>query len=267
MEDIEDITKDIMPLSAEFAECLYDPDYVGWNPTVSRKEAERLLITYLKEYGRYYLPNNLKYIKNNFHNYLAIRGVDTKLAQVYSHLGIYSEENDIYLGYVKKLEEYFNLDKDIFDIASGDYPSFAEKVAERQIKIGSGTITVMDPALVCIEKSPYPNMKICKTHYTSFTPVDNYSLITSTSPCSLTESLLNRFIGRDKDMFIALCSCFNHSEIWPGLSTRGYIRTYEIALEYAQNLFKKRGKGELIVDKLDSSYNASQPILIYKANY
>ena len=266
MGDIEDITYGIMPVSEEFSDCLYDSDFVGWNPAVSRSEAERRLVNYLKEYGEYYLPEHLEYIKRNFHNYISLRGANTILAQIYSYLGIFREENDTYLGYAKKLEEYFDLDRDILDIASGDYPPFALFIALRQLQLGCGTVTVMDPALVCEHKIPAPNMKVYRKSYTSFTPVDGYSLITSTLPCGLTEKLLRRFIGGDKDLFIALCACYNHNEIYPGLSKKNYIRTYEIALDYAQSLFEKRGRGELIIDKLDSNYNASQPILIYKAN-
>ena len=125
----------------------------------------------------------------------------------------------------------------------------------------------MDPALFCTDMTPYPNMKVQRRCYTSFTPIDSFSLITTTLPCNLTHTLLNRMVCGNQDFFMALCACLGHNYIWPDFKSHNYTRTYEIALDYAFSLYEKRGKkGELIVEHLDSKYNASQPILIYKAN-
>ena len=246
----------LRPLSPDYSEYMYDPDYFGWSPAVSRGESEEIALKYLEEFGSEYLPENLEYIKNNFHNYMYLKGADTRLAQIYSHLGIYKEENDTYLGYAKKLEDHFDIDTDIFDIASGDYPAFAEKIAKRQIELGCGTVTVIDPAIVCSKKVPYKNMKVYRKCYSSKISVDNYSIITSTLPCFLTETLLNRFICSDKKLFVALCACFNHNEMWPGQRKDTFIRTHEMALDYSFKLFNERGrKGKKKVQKEEERIN------------
>ena len=94
LKEMNDITEGILPISEEASEYLYDPDFVGWRPTVSRDVADKLLREYLMTYGLGYCEGNLRFIKENFHSNLSFRGVDARLGQVFSHLGLYEEKND-----------------------------------------------------------------------------------------------------------------------------------------------------------------------------
>ena len=114
-------------------------------------------------------------------------------------------------------------------------------------------------------------MVLHKEKFTMNKRIEEFELITSTFPCEATKILLDRFIGTDKDLFIGLCSCTLHSYGFDPKdpSFRNWARTYNpnkigAIVEYANNLCKRRGKGEIIVKKLDEKYNISSPILIYK---
>jgi len=60
-------------------------------------------------------------------------------------------EPNVYEDVVAELYSNFNIWCKILDISSGCYPAFAYEVAKRQQEIGAGTITCVEPNLVCDE--------------------------------------------------------------------------------------------------------------------
>lgn len=255
----------IEDLSAEFGEFLYDNYLPRWRPNITVEDAKKMLANFLDTYGQNYTLDDLNFIKKNFHNYYTLYGVDTRLGQLYSLFGCYPKQVDPYIGFVNMLQKYFDLKTDILDVASGHYPAFGSIIASRQIKMQSGTITLYDPSIVCIDNPPYPNMKIYRDKFDNISSLSEYSLITTTLPCTITKEVIDKVIGTDQDLFLALCGCYGHGMDNIEFEVSNGIRLYDSVVKYAVNLCKKRGKGEIMVDYLDKRYNISQPMLIYKA--
>lgn len=254
----------IRGLDAEFGELLYDNYHPRWRPIISIEEAKKMLAVFLDTYGGNYTKEDLEFIKSNFHNYYSLYGVDTRLAQLYSLFGCFPEQSDPYIGFVDILQKYFDIKTDILDVASGHYPAFGRIVASRQIELDHGTITLYDPNIVCKDNPPYPNMKIHKDVFENIPCFSEYSLVTTTLPCTITKEVIDKVVGTDQDLFLALCGCNGHGTFYREFNVGNSVKLYEAITKYAINLCKKRGKGEIIVDHLEKSYNVSQPILIYK---
>lgn len=266
VEKMEKYSDGIEGLSVDFGELLYDYYLPRWRPTIPTEDAKKMLAVFLDTYGKNYSEKDLAYIKSNFHNYYSLFGADTRLGQLYSLFGCYPSDADPYLGFANVLQKYFDIRTDILDVASGHYPSFGKIVAGRQMQLGCGTITLYDPNIVCAENPPYPNMKVYKEKFQDAHSISDFRLVTSTLPCTVTKELLEQFVGTDQDLFMALCGCYGHENDFRLFENAKGIRLYDAVTRYAIDLCKKRGKGEILVDKLDDSYNIGQPILIYKAN-
>lgn len=251
-------------LDADFGELLYDDYQPRWTPTISIEEAKKLLVNFLDTYGENYMKEDLNFIKRNFHNYYSLYGVDTRLAQLYSLFGCFSKYSDPYIGFANVLQKYFDIKVDILDVASGHYPAFGIIVASRQIELGCGTITLYDPSIVCKDKPAYPNMKIYRDRFDNIPSLSEYSLITSTLPSTITKKIIDKVIGTDQELFLVLCGYNGNGTYYEEFNVGDSVKLYDVITRYATNLCKKRGKGEIIVDYLDKSYNISQPILIYK---
>lgn len=236
-----------------------EPEYYGWTPNIFCDVAKDRLIKYLKKYGPHYDKANLDFIKTYFLTYLGRRSPDVRLAQIYSYIGAYPDNVDPYIGYLDVLKKYFNIEQDILDIASGDFPAFGLHLAREQLKLNNGSVTLYDPNMV-LEKPLTSNMILHKENFTLLTDISKYNLVTSILPCSVTEVFLERVLREDKEFLIALCSCLSH-----GIHGEK-IRSHEEIIYDVNERINKMGNGKLKVEYLDSRYKNNLPILIYKKN-
>lgn len=244
-------------LDADFGDIYEDLDYYGFTPKVSHGDAKRMLIQYLIEYGKYYTEQDLNFIKYNFLSYLGLRSPDTRLSQIYSHLDMYKDDNDPYLGYLDRFEEHFNVDSNILDIASGCYPAWAEKIAIKQARLGSGSITIYDPKLVI--SKPVGPMVLHKKCFNSSVSIQGFDVVTSILPCEVTNLVINSALENNKNFFVALCGCHNKK------SDNSSFFTHDDIINKIYRNIKSYGNGTLEIDRLGNSYNNHLPILVYKS--
>ena len=236
---------------------IFDDDYYGWTPMLTYNELKIRFIEYLKMYGASYDKNNLKIIKDYFLSCLGIKSPNVLLAQIYSCVGAYSTVDDPYIGYLNKLKEFFNINCNILDVASGDYPAFGVQIAKEQLTLSNGTVTMYDPNLV-LGRPLIKNMVLHKEKFTKETVISNFDVVTSILPCSVTDLLLDRLLEEDKEFFVALCNCHEHGQ-------HGHqIRSHEEIISEVNSKIQKRGNGKLIVEHLEEHYRNKLPILIYK---
>lgn len=246
----------------DYYDDLYDSDYPVWFPRFSYREIKDKLLEFLNEYGDLYSPSTISYIKKYFMGCIGRYGISTTFAQIFSYLEIYPENKDPYIQYIEKLKQHFDIGVDILDIASGEFPTFATRIAKKQIELNAGTITMYDPQLSC-GKPKYPNMYLHKEKFDKTVNIKKYDLVTSIFPCEITDELIRTLLEQDKSFFIAFCSCYSHAN---EISFSSAIRTYVKSIQMAREICSKKNNGELLVEELEPNYHKVSPILIYKNN-
>lgn len=123
------------------------------------------------------------------------------LRQIYDELGFIPDERNMYSGFVKLLEENFDIDRNIVEVAGGIIPTLAKKIALKQQK---GTITVYDPRL--IETNDYPeNLVIKRQLFSSTTQIPHAQMIIGFMPCESSLDILKSACLNNIDFAIALC--------------------------------------------------------------
>lgn len=178
--------------------------------------------------------------------------------QVFSELGINEDATQIYRDHIDMIRNHFSLDRNICDIGGGFLPAFANLVAEEQLKIGKGTITVYDPRLVFNEPK-FDNMRLVKEEFTKDTDVSKYDLMLGIYPCEATEAIIESAIKNDKDFYVAMCGDA-HSSDGSRITKVAYR---EKVINTANNLALTNGNYEMEVTKFDDPIY-SYPIIIGK---
>ena len=233
-----------------------------WNNAKSEEETRKIFNDFMNKYGKKYSIETENYIRKHFYKSIGTYWMLVELFQVYSELGIFPEENDMYIAYLNELKKAFGVNKNILDVASGNIPAFANKVALEQIRIGEGSITICDPSLI-IEEPKYQNMKLCKDMFTMKTDISSYDLITGIMPCEATETIIRNACENNKDFFVAFCVC-DHSDNYAYSIDNEYIPSFERNKELARQLVEKYNMGELVEGYLDSRYSVRTPYVYNK---
>lgn len=212
---------------------------------------------FLKTYGHLYDPRELEYIRRNWQNSLNSKFNMDIIRQVHSELGLISEEDNIYCGFMRILEENFGYDRNIIEVGGGRIPSLAKLIALKQKK---GTITVYDPRLITTD-SKIPNMTLKKEYFTLDSPVDKEQLVMAFMPCDATEKALTAAAKNNADFLIGLCEggphgdefdYFEDEEEWLGN-----------ILYTAKRLVEQHDLGDLIVTDL-KEFNDPYPVIYNK---
>ena len=127
------------------------------------------------------------------------------LRQVSDELDILSEETNIYNGFAKLVQDNFNINRTIVEVASGKLPRLALKLVGLQT---SGEVIVYDPLLI---NKDYKEKKLVlkQEKLTKETIVPKDSLIVSFMPCESTLDVLEYATNNKLDFIVALCGC-NH---------------------------------------------------------
>ena len=215
------------------------------------------LENYLLKYGNNYPKELLEYIIKNYD-----KDTDKELPdpmnQIYDATGVFSDKENPYLQYLKLIKDYFDIRGNILEIGGGFYPSLASHIANEQIRLKSGTITVYDKNLVT---TSLKNIKLIKRDFTTEDDISNFDLLVGIMPCQATSLIVRKANEFQKDFFIALCGCTHFS--------REYLRfeepTLEAWFEYIRNIYYKTNVDgvDLVEITSPTKYN-KYPILIKK---
>lgn len=217
---------------------------------------------FLEEYGPLYPKELLEFIKKEFE-----RGINHPcsvdvLMQVYQEIGVTFDMPSFYEAHLHKIMENFDIGCNVVEVAAGRIPAFANLVAKEQLKIGKGTITLYDRALLPI-KPKFANMTLKQELFTTDTDIKNADLIVSTLPCAATESIIENACRNHKNFYVVMCGCTHfdlnryHGEITPFAYQDHVINLAELFVEQFDN-------GTLYVDKLEGDYDINNPILFNK---
>ena len=100
----------------------------------------------------------------------------------------------------------FDIRCNILDVASGYYPAFGYEIAGRQLQLNKGTVTCIDPNLVCT-KPFHKNVKLVKDNFTEKYDLNEYDLVVSSLPCEVSYELFKVLMESQKDFFVYPCNC------------------------------------------------------------
>ena len=171
---------------------------------------------------------------------------------------VFSDKENLYLQYLGLIEKYFDLRSNILEIGGGFYPSLASHIADRQLKLKSGTITVYDKNLVT---TSLKNIKLIKRDFTLEDDVSNFDLLVGIMPCQATSLIIKKANEYKKEFFLALCGC-THFPITYLMFHEPKLETW---FEYVKDIFydTKTDNSKLIEIDSPTRYN-KYPILIKK---
>lgn len=221
---------------------------------------------YLSMYASGYDSSALEYINDNFFKFINRDDAPDILMQIYSELGVYSDKNNFYMQHVNNIKQNFDIGTNILDIGSGCMPAFANLLAQEQLKLGSGTITLYDPLLV-MKNPKYKNMKLNKTLFTNDMSVESYDIITGILPCDATELIIQKACENRKNFYVAMCGCDHSNSIYSNYyyGLDDYENYYqEFVIDKTLKLLKKYDNGTLKIQRLPSSFSIYYPILFNK---
>lgn len=215
------------------------------------------LENYLLKYGSNYPQDLLKYIIEHYGKDLD-KEMPDPINQIYDATGLYTKEENPYLQYLKLIKDYFDIRGNILEIGGGFYPSLASHIADEQIRLKSGTITVYDKNLVT---TSLKNIKLIKRDFTTEDDINNFDLLVGIMPCQATSLIIKKANESGKEFFLALCGCTHFS--------REYLMfhqpTLESWFEHIRNIYYKTNidDANLIEIISPTKYN-KYPILIKK---
>ncbi len=246
-----------------------------------KEEIRNRLYEFLNENKDGYTEDELDFIKNFFWiNFKSFATIDI-LMQLYDEIGVYEIlkeaatsgkisnkflRDSFYEMHLKKLQDFFPIDGNILDVASGYIPAFGNNIAKKQLQIGTGKITVCDPSLI-IKESKYKNMILCKEEFTTNTDVTKYDLITGIMPCEATVPIIEAACKSQKDFYVAMCGCvhFPNDDLMVDYGVQYLVDEYQdYVIDFTERALKKYDNGKLHIERLDSKYGIDYPILINK---
>ena len=234
-----------------------------WNSQMSIAQVKLLFDDFLSKYISEYDENMSEYIKNNFYKFIGERLVYSELLQIYSDLGIISNNDNHYYAYFEMIKNNFDINCNILEVASGKVPALANIIAKEQLKMGKGTITVYEPGLVDI-KSKYSNMKLCKEEFNDSIDISGFDLVVSIMPCLVTEDVLRSTFRNNKDFFIAFCGCEHYPNLNPYYMYGFPYPSYHNYIYDAKKYNEEYNLGDIIQTKLDDKYEIDYPIIYNK---
>lgn len=222
-------------------------------------EYKRRVNDFLDAHVDQYTEREINYIRRNIFHPMTKEYIYYSadiLRQIYDELGLLPSEKNIYLGFLKLLEDNFDIDRNIVEVAGGRIPCLAKRIA---IKQKTGTITVYDPRLIpTIPREE--NMILKRQSFNTKTPVTGAQLIIGVMPCDATIAAVEAACDNNIDFMFALCEGGDRSG-YEWLETDeewiGYIKYI------AGNGVKNNDMGTLHQASLES-YGSPYPVIYNK---
>ena len=234
----------------------------SWQPLLTRIELKRRYDIFMNRYKNKF-PDK---IKNEMDSYFVKRcgkyDNPTDFFQLYDHFGALPDDVNFYLYHLNTIKENFNIYNNILEVGGGIYPSFARRLANEQIKLGIGTISVYDPRLVTTRCTKYPNLKLYKGEFNRFINISKYDLLVGIMPCDATDIIIDSIDKYKKDFYIAFCGCGKNT-ITP-FYFHYFVPEYDRQIEKLKIICSENNLGDLMVEYLPDRYNIEHPYVYNK---
>lgn len=226
---------------------------------ITTSECYRRISEFLDAHIDYYTEKEINYIRKNATSLLRKSGtiyISDILRQIYTEVGLIPEQENMYDGFVNLLENNFDINRNIVEVAGGIIPCLAKRLSLRQ---NAGTITVYDPRVIVPTNSP-SNLILKRQEFTRDTQIPTAQMIIGFMPCDATIPAIESACSNELDFMLALCE---------GGARRGYewLETEDEWLGFIQYIAKKgvknKNMGTLEVSSLEQ-YGYPYPVIYNK---
>ena len=214
---------------------------------------------FIIKYGKLYGKQEIKRLLDEdesaeLYDSDGIGGLSESLEQIYHSIGRLPSSYDPYLIILKVLLEKFDIGCNILEVASGKYPALGYDVAKKQLDLGIGTITFMDPNLICNESNKlYKNVTPLREQFTANTDISQYDIVLANRPHNVLIDLIKSVINNDKDFLIFPCSCYDNNII-ELINNRNLNGNIVPTYEYAKQLCIEQNKSQPILEQVKIDY-------------
>lgn len=218
-----------------------------------QEELESKRIRIRKKYADKYGSRVWDFIERNMEYYLNDECAPHELKELYDEMGLELSYGNFYEAHLQKFMEHFDITKNIVEIGAGYIPVFAKKIANEQMKLGAGTITVYEPLLIP-RRSNIKNMHLHRKEFKSNTRIKEFDILTGIYTCDATEVIIESACRNKKDFYVALCDCDK-------LGTGNPDDTHKYIIAKTERLLNEYDNGTLVVDVLGNKFQSKIPIL------
>jgi len=132
------------------------------------------------------------------------------MRELFGELNLFKENENIYDGYIELLQDNFDINQNIIEVAGGIIPVLGKRLATMQ---DSGSVTVYDPRLGTTTTN-IPNLSLKKEKFSASTKLSKSGLIIAFMPCEATETIIRSACQNNKDFMIAMCEGGPHGDIY-----------------------------------------------------
>lgn len=138
------------------------------------------------------------------------------MREIYDELGYIPDDKNIYLAFMKLMEEEFGIDgKNIVEVGGGIFPRLGKRI---HLKQKTGSITVYDPRIgKDIEGEDHFILK--REQFSRKTPLQDTDLLVGLMPCKGAEPLIDQAIDHDIDFLVWLCEGGPHGDYFDYFET------------------------------------------------
>ncbi len=148
----------------------------------------------------------LSYVKNNAFDFGLMPDL---IREVYDELGILEVDKNIYIGFIKMIDELFELkDKNVLEVGGGVLPRLGERISQIQDK---GTITVYD-SRISEYKEGNTNLRLVRKKFDGRFSVKGIDLMIGLMPCKAAEVIVDVSVKNNIDFIVALCEGGPHGD-------------------------------------------------------
>ncbi len=221
------------------------------------EELAEIFDSFIEQYRGVISEESISEIRENFLKGPGNKNPDSFTLELFEDLGMIPDKVSPHYTFLEELCKSHSLKKNIIEVGGGMIPTLGNLIAERQKKIGNGTITIYDPLLSNAEPK-FSNMSLKRNYFTFEEDLSNYDLMIGLAPCEGLIQMLTAAGKYNLDFFIELCSCEHRV---PSSKIKNY-KMY--VLEYAKYVCDKFGLGTLkVIPTTKKSLNI-EPIIYNK---
>ena len=193
------------------------------------------------------------YLQEEMENklFLGYTNNNDTINQIYCKLNLVNDNINAYKGFIKILEDNFDLNNNILEIGAGTIPILAKYLNDKKINVD-----ILEPNII------FDNLtigRVIKKKFDEKTNIQKYDLLIGYNPCGATEDIIKNAINSNKDFCIALCGCCFLPE---GYKKRTPNEWHKYLFDIANKLGKDKYEFKLI--HFEKEYKIEFPIIIGK---
>ncbi|MBR2997711.1 MAG: hypothetical protein IKF37_01365 [Bacilli bacterium] len=222
---------------------------------MSCNDRKEKIIAFFNRYPGVFDKNQMMYILNFADIDFNKEFCPEIVREVFDELGLIPKEKNIYVGFLKLLDDVFSLeDKNIIEIGGGAIPRLGKRMYPM---LGKGKVTIYDPRLSTYEEN-MPKMVLKREMFTDKTDTSNCDLIFGLMPCNGAEIIINNATKNKIDFMVGLCEGGPHGDCFDFYENEDEWLDYIIF--HAKDRVRKNSMGKLKIKYL-KEYGDPYPII------